>query len=209
MLLPLQGVGCAPYLPRAMPRAGSFLPLQGVGCAPYLPRGDAPGWELFAPAGRWLRTVFTQGDAPGWELSGLSCVPSVATKGRAQAVFVKLEKQAHGFLITFPPMAYCWETLKFSREFGGLLVANVGFVGSKAPNSLENSEAANAESSSCTVTIFGLGGSKSTCFYPFCRCARQHLSPSCHPCHPQKRVQMPCTSAFCHPDTLRRKILSI
>ena len=186
MLLPLQGVGCAPYLPRVMPRAGSFLPLQGVGCAPYLPSA-----------------------ALGWELSGLSCVPSVATKGRAQAVFAKLVKQAHGFLITFPPMAYCWETLKFSREFGGLLVANVGFVGSKAPNSLENSEAANAESSSCAVTIFGLGGSKSTCFHPFCRCVRQHLSPSCHPCHPQKRVQTPCTSAFCHPDTLRRKILSI
>ena len=28
------------------------------------------------------------------------------------------------------------------------------------------------------------------------------LSPFCHPCHPYKRMQTPCTSAFCHPVTL-------
>ena len=36
-------------------------------------------------------------------------------------------------------------------------------------------------------------------------CVRKHLSPSCHPCHPLKRVQTPYTSAFCHPDTLFKK----
>ena len=162
-LLPLQGVGCAPYLPRVMPRAGSFLAFQ--------------------------------------------------------AVFAKLEKQAYGFLVTLRPMVFCWKSLEFSREFGGLSVANVCFVGSKASNSLfvgskasnslENLKTASAESSSCAVIPIGLGGRKSTCFYPFCRCVRQHLSPSCHPCHPQKRVQTPCTSAFCHPDTLKCKIRSI
>ena len=43
-----------------------------------------------------------------------------------------------------------------------------------------------------------------------CRtCAFKNLSPSCHPCHPQKRVQTPCASAFCHPDTLKCKICSV
>ena len=106
-------------------------------------------------------------------------------------------------------MVFCWKSLEFSREFGSLSVANVCFVGSKASNSLENLKTASAGSSSCAVTPIGLGGSKSTCFYPFCRCVRQHLSPSCHPCHPPKRVQTPCASAFCHPDTLKHEILSI
>ena len=35
----------------------------------------------------------------------------------------------------------------------------------------------------------------------------KNLSPSCHPCHPPKRVQTPCASAFCHPDTLFSKKL--
>ena len=30
----------------------------------------------------------------------------------------------------------------------------------------------------------------------------EKLSPLCHPCHPLKRVQTLCTSAFCHPVTL-------
>ena len=35
----------------------------------------------------------------------------------------------------------------------------------------------------------------------------EFLSPFCHPCHPQKRVQTPCTSSFCHPDTLKQQIV--
>lgn len=98
---------------------------------------------------------------------------------------------------------------EFSREFKVLSVANVCFIGSKAPNSLENSKAVNAASSSRAVIAIGRGGSKSTCFHPFLCCVRQHLTPSCHPCHPWKRVHKPCTSAFCHPDTLFRIILSV
>ena len=53
-----------------------------------------------------------------------------------------------------------------------------------------------------------LDGAKRGSFARFPSCIRAHLSPSCHPCHPRKRVQMPCTSMFCQPVTLfLRKIL--
>ena len=107
--------------------------------------------------------------------------------------------------ITFLPIVYYRITLKFSREFEGLSVPNLSFIGGKASNSLENLKPTNAEFSFRAVIPIGLGGTPSTRFHPFWRCVRQHLSPSCHPCHPSKRVQTPCTSAFCHPDTLFSK----
>ena len=113
------------------------------------------------------------------------------------------------FRMTFPPIVYYRKTLKFSREFEGLSVPNLSFIGSKVSNSLENSKPTNAEFSFRAVIPIGLGGTQSTDYPLFGRCARQHLSPSCHPCHPPKRVQTPCTSAFCHPDTLKNEIRSI
>ena len=131
---------------------------------------------------------------------------------RASAPFLQGDKgdrrvtgRLKSLRITLLPIVYYKITLKFSREFECLSVPNLSFIGSKVSNSLENSKPTNAEFSFRAVIPIGLGGTKSTYYHLFERCARQHLSPSCHPCHPVKRVQTPCTSAFCHPDTLFSK----
>ena len=155
---------------------------------------------------------FQNGGTIYYEFRILGCQGDRMPMYRASAPFLqgdKGDRRVTGGLkslrMTFPPIVYYRKTFKFSGEFEGLSVPNLSFIGSKATNSLENLKPTNAEFSFRAVIPIGLGGSKSTRFHPFWRCARQHLSPSCHPCHPEKRVQMPCTSAFCHPDTLFSK----
>ena len=71
---------------------------------------------------------------------------------RASAPFFegdKGDRRVTGWLkslrITLPPILYYRKMLKFSREFEGLSVPNLNFIGSKALNSHENLNPTNAE----------------------------------------------------------------
>ena len=106
--------------------------------------------------------------------------------------------------------------IKFSREFSTKCQVKPCFGRSKPSNSLENLAVSCLQSSSKRIIREEFerlkhnkpyrGGAQTGIHLPFGGCVRTLLSPSCHPCHPQKRVQTPCTSAFCHPDTLFSKI---
>ena len=101
--------------------------------------------------------------------------------------------------------AWRQDAVKFSREFGGLLRPKYCLARHLALNSRENLIPEGAYFHRNSGSSSELGQGKQLLYCPFSDCVRTLLSPSCHPCHPQKRVQTPCTSAFCHPDTLFSK----
>ena len=105
--------------------------------------------------------------------------------------------------------AWRQDAVKFSREFGGLLRPKYCLAGHLALNSRENLIPEGAYFHRNSGSSSELGQGKQLLYCPFSDCVRTLLSPSCHPCHPWKRVQTPCTSVFCHPDTLKYKIHSI
>ena len=101
--------------------------------------------------------------------------------------------------------AWRQDAVKFSREFDGLLRPKYCLAGHLALNSRENLIPEGAFFHRNSGSSSELGQGKQLLYCPFSDCVRTLLSPSCHPCHPWKRVQTPCTSTFCHPDTLFSK----
>jgi len=97
------------------------------------------------------------------------------------------------------------DTAEFSREFSSLLRPKYCLAWHLVLNSLENLIPISAFFHRDNGWSSEFGQGKQLLYCPFSDCVRTLLSPSCHPCHPQKRVQTPCTSAFCHPDTLISK----
>ena len=94
--------------------------------------------------------------------------------------------------------------IKFSREFSAKCRAKPCFGRSKLPNSLENSAVSSLQAPTKWIIQEEFGRLKHNNHTRVCK-RYNNLSPSCHPCHPQKRVQTPYISAFCHPDTLFSK----
>ena len=94
--------------------------------------------------------------------------------------------------------------VKFSREFGAKCQAKQYFGQGKPSNSLENLIVFRFQLSSKWLIWEEFTLPKHYNLIKVCKW-KDNLSPSCHPWHPLKRVQMPCISAFCHPDTLFSK----
>ena len=105
--------------------------------------------------------------------------------------------------------AWRLDTAEFSREFGSLLRPKYCLAWHLALNSRENLIPISAFFHRDNGWSSEFGQGKQLLYSPFSDCVRTLLSPSCHPCHPQKRVQTPCTSAFCHPDTLFSKKINL
>ena len=110
--------------------------------------------------------------------------------------FIRLNLVSNIFLIA-KTVPY---PIEFSGEFSAKPPPHHWFATGKPPNSLENSTTNRRLSFSRRHLSPAFRRLKTTTDGHKNRTA--NLSPSCHPCHPQKRVQTPCTSAFCHPVTL-------
>ena len=144
-------------------------------------RNRVSGWQNADVQG--LCTLFRGWQ--GWQ-EGVRCWRTQHKNGWKQVLLLPPRPMA----ITARDEDAAFTAFEFSGEFGALEPIKQTFATDKTLNSLENS-----------VLYLNLAFTPSHSLSGF-----GHLSPSCHPCHPWKRVHMPCTSVFCHPDTLKRKI---